>query len=85
MPGMTTLAELQDELAKVKAAISAAYTGAEYDMRDGNTTRRLKRQDLTVLLRRRSELELSISRLDPDGESRGPTYAMPVDSPRGNC
>ena len=82
---MPTLEELTAELQQVKDAVKAAYGGAEYEIQDGNTKRRLKRQDLSVLLKRKAELELSISRLDPEAGGRGPTYAMPVDSPRGHC
>lgn len=81
--GMTLLTDLQDELTQVKAAVTAAYTGAEYEIQDGQTRRRLKRQDLSVLLKRKAELETSIARLDPEAGGGGPTYAMPVDTPRG--
>ena len=78
--GMYQLTDLQDELAKVQAAVNAAYTGAEYEIQDGQTRRRVKRQDLSVLLKRKTELETSIARLDPEASSRGPSFAMPVDS-----
>ncbi len=81
---MPTLEELLAELALVKAAVSAAYTGSEYEIADGQSKRRLKRQDLSVLLKRKNELETSIGRLDPAAlAGRGPSYAMPVDTPRG--
>lgn len=83
--GMTTLTALQDELTQVQAAVTAAYGGAEYEVQDGNTKRRLKRQDLSVLLKRKAELETAIARLDPDAAGRGPSFAMPVDTPRGHC
>ena len=77
---MSQLEQLQAELAQVRSAISAALTGSEMEIQDGQTKRRIKRQDLQVLLRRQSELELGISRLDPTAGSRGPSYAMAVDS-----
>lgn len=77
---MAQLDQLQAELAQVRSAISAAYTGSEMEIADGQTKRRIKRQDLAVLLRRQSELETSIARLDPTAGGRGPSYAMPVDS-----
>jgi hypothetical protein len=73
---MATIAELQAELAEVKTAISAAYGNAEYDIESGNSRRRMKRQSLTVLLSRRSQLELSISRLEGAG-GRGVMHAVP--------
>lgn len=62
----------------VESAIAAAYGSAEYTVQDGQTRRQLRRQELPVLLKRKAELELSISRLT----GGGPSYAMPVDSPR---
>ena len=82
---MPTLEELLAELAQVKAAVSAAYTGSEYEIADGQSKRRLKRQDLSVLLKRKNELEIAVGRLDPEAVGRGPSYAMPVDTPRGGC
>ena len=73
------IAEKQAELAQVKAAIAAAYGGAEYSVQDGQTRRQLRRQDLKVLLARRAELETEISRT----QGGGVTFGMPVDSPRG--
>jgi hypothetical protein len=73
---MTSLEQLQTELTAVNAAITAAYGGAEYEIRDGSTGRRLKRQDLKTLLARRAELELSIGRMDG---SRGATFGMVID------
>ena len=66
------------ELAQVSAAITAVYGGQEYEIKDGQSTRRLKRADLKVLLARRSELETEISRLGGGGVS----FGVPVDSPR---
>jgi hypothetical protein len=74
----TTLEQLQTELAQVSAAISASYGSAEYEIRDGATTRRLKRQDLNVLLARQSQLKLSIDRLS--GTGRAPSFGMVVDN-----
>jgi hypothetical protein len=76
------LEKLRAELAQVEAAISASYSHAEYEIQDGDTRRKLKRQNLSVLLKRKADLELSIGRLDPCSSQRGPSYAMPVDSPR---
>lgn len=76
---MATLEELQAELAQLKTAISAAYTGAEYEISDGQTKRRLKRADLKLLLARKAELDTAVERL---GGGRV-TFGMPVDSPRG--
>lgn len=76
---MTPLEKLQAELVEVEKAVSAAYSGAEYEIQDGATKRRLKRADLTVLLKRKAELELSVGRLS----GGGPSFGMPVDSPRG--
>lgn len=73
-----TLAELEAELAQVSAAVSAAYTGAEYEIHDGQAKRRLKRQSLDVLLRRKAELELCISRMN--GTGRGISHGLPVDN-----
>lgn len=77
---MATLQDLQTELAQVNAAVTASYGSAEYEVQDGNTRRRLKRQDLSVLLKRRAELETSIARLDPQASGRGTSFGMPVDS-----
>jgi hypothetical protein len=77
---MATLEQLQDELASVQKAVNAAYGAAEYEVQDGNTRRRLKRQDLSVLLKRKAELETSIARLDPQASGRGTSFGMPVDS-----
>lgn len=74
---MATLEELQAELQTVNKAVAAAYGGQEMDIQDGDTRRRWRRQDLSVLLRRKAELEASIGRLDG---TRGPGFAMPVDS-----
>lgn len=73
------LAEKLAELAQVKAAIAAAYSGAEYTIQDGQTRRHVRRQDLKTLLARRSELETEITRTQGGGVS----FGMPVDSPRG--
>lgn len=71
-----TTETLQAELDRVTAAINAAYTGAEYEVQDGETRRKLKRQPLPLLLQRKAELELAISRLDGTG-SRGVSHGMP--------
>jgi hypothetical protein len=68
---MATLQSLQDELAQVSAAISAAYTGQEYEIEGAGSRRRLKRADLKTLLARKSELELAISRLDGSAAAGG--------------
>jgi hypothetical protein len=73
---MATLEELQAELSAVNAAVNAAYGSAEYEVQDGATRRKLRRQDLSVLLARKSALEMSISRLDGGGVG----YGMAVDS-----
>ncbi len=62
---MTAIEKLETELALVEAAITAAYSGAEYEVESGKSRRRLKRQSLDSLLKRKAQLELSISRLDP--------------------
>lgn len=73
------LASLQTELATVTKAVNAAYSGAEFEISSGQTRRRLRRQDLSVLLKRKTELELAISRLDGSG-SRGTSLGVVVDS-----
>lgn len=78
---MPTIQEMQAELAEVSKAISAVYGSQEYEIQDGATKRRLKRADLSVLLKRKAELELSIARMEGGGVS----YGMPVDSPRNIC
>lgn len=72
---MATIEELQAELAQVSAAINAAYSGQEYEIESGGSRRRLKRQPLAVLTKRKSELEASIARLNGTG---GVSYGMPV-------
>lgn len=66
-----TLESLQAELARVEQALNAAYTGAEYEVQDGEMRRRLKRQSLDVLIRRKSELELAIARAGGSSVSHG--------------
>lgn len=79
------LASLQTELAAVTKAVNAAYSGAEYEIVSGGTRRRLKRQDLPILLARKNELELSISRLEGSA-SRGPSVGVVVDTAANpNC
>lgn len=79
------LASLQTELAAVTKAVNAAYSGAEYEIVSGGTRRRLKRQELSVLLARKNELELAISRLDGTG-SRGASVGVVVDTAMNpNC
>lgn len=73
---MASLPKLEAELAQVEAAIAAAYSGAEYDIQTGTTRRRLKRQSLDILLRRKGELELAIERLSGNG-ARGVRHGMP--------
>lgn len=80
---MATLAELQTELVAVNKAVTAAYGGAEYEIQSGGTRRRLKRQDLTMLLARKRELELSIERLGGGG-NRGPSIGVVVDTAEPN-
>lgn len=72
---MATIEELQAELLQVTAAINAAYSGQEYEIESGGTRRKLKRQPLPVLTKRKAELETSISRLNGTG---GISYGMPV-------
>lgn len=57
---LATLAELQTELAEVKAAISAVLTRGQSIMEDG---RRVERADLAELRRERSRLEAAIGRM----------------------
>jgi hypothetical protein len=73
------LASLQTELAAVTKAVNAAYSGAEYEIVSGGTKRRLKRQELPVLLARKNELELAISRLEGSG-ARGPSVGVVIDT-----
>lgn len=74
---MTETEKLTAELAQVESAISAAYTGSEYEISAGKSGRRLKRQSLDVLLRRKSEIELSLARLGGIG-ARGVRHGVPV-------
>lgn len=64
-----TLEDLQIELTQVKAAISAAYSGAEYEIESGGSRRKLKRQSLELLLERKSELEMLISVAQGNGRN----------------
>jgi hypothetical protein len=64
------IVELQAELVKVKAAISAAITGAEYEAEAGGQRRRLKRQSLDVLYARQAQLERELCQLQGFGGSR---------------
>lgn len=64
---MATLEELQAELTKVNAAIDAAYTGSSYEIESGTSRRKLTRQSLDLLLRRKAELDLAINRLGGTG------------------
>jgi len=73
------LASLQAELETVKKAVTAAYSGAEFEISSGSTRRRLRRQELPVLLARQRELEMSISRLTGEG-ARGPSLGVVVDT-----
>lgn len=75
---MPTLEQLQAELTQVNESVSAAYGSAEYEVQDGATRRKLRRQDLSLLLKRKAELELSISRMD--GTGRGVSFGMVVDN-----
>ena len=75
----TPLETLTAELEAVTKAVNAAYSGAEYEIVSGGTRRRLKRQDLSLLLRRKAELELSITRLGGT-TSGGISYGVVVDS-----
>lgn len=68
---MPTLEDLLAELAKVNAAYDAALGGAEYEIESGDSRRKLKRQSLDALLRRKAELERSIARLSGNGVSHG--------------
>lgn len=68
---MPTLEDLQSELDKVNAAYEAALSGAEYEIESGDSRRKLKRQSLDSLLRRKAELERSIDRLSGNGVSHG--------------
>lgn len=67
------LEALETELALVKAAILAAYTGQEYEIESGNSRRKLKRQSLEDLAKRQADLELAIARLDG---SRGVSHGL---------
>jgi len=73
------LESLQAELATVNKAVTAAYGGAEYEIASGTSRRKLKRQDLSILLARKRELELAIGRMDGTG-SRGPSLGVVVDT-----
>lgn len=72
---MRTLEELQAELTQVRAAISAAYSGQEYEIQTGGIQRRLKRQSLDALIKREQELERIIERAS--GRS-AVSFGMPV-------
>jgi hypothetical protein len=76
----TPLETLTAELEAVTKAVNAAYSGAEYEIVSGGTRRRLKRQDLSLLLRRKAELELSIGRLGGTVSGGGISYGVVVDS-----
>lgn len=71
---MPTLDELQAELTQVNAAYSAALTGQEYEIESGPSRRKLKRQSIDALLKRKAELELAIGRLS--GCGRGITHGV---------
>lgn len=71
---MDTIQQMQEELEAVKVAINAAYTGKKYAITTGGIARELERQPLNVLLNRRRELELAISRASGGGIS----FGMPV-------
>lgn len=72
---MPTLDELKTELTQVNAAYQAALNGEEYEILSGGTRRRLKRQSLDSLLKRKAELELSIARMEGSrGVSHGVGY-----------
>lgn len=73
---MSDLATLQARLTKIDAAIDAAITGAEYEIRSGSSSRRLRRQDLKTLQAERASLELSIARLTGEGV-RGVRHGVP--------
>lgn len=73
---MTELERLQEELETVRTAISAAYGSSEYEIESGQSRRKLKRQSIDALLRRESQLLISIGRLTGEG-SRGIRYGMP--------
>lgn len=72
---MATIEELQAELAQVSAAISAAYSGQSYEIDSGQSRRKLVRQSLDVLLKRKSQLEASIER---SGGSTGIRHGVPM-------
>ena len=72
----TELERLETELEQVRAAISAAISGQEYEIETGGTRRRLKRQSLKDLQARESMLLTSIARLDGSG-SRGVRHGVP--------
>ena len=76
----TQLETLTAELESVTKAVNAAYSGSEYEIVSGGTRRRLKRQDLSLLLRRKSELELSITRLGGTISGGGIRHGIVVDS-----
>lgn len=67
---MQTLDQLQTELATVRTAIQAAYSGTEYEITTGQTQRRLKRQPLDVLLAREKELIRAITAITGQGSGR---------------
>ena len=73
---MTELERLQAELVQVRSAITAAYSGSEYEIESGQSRRRLKRQSLDALLKRESQLLISIGRIDGTG-SRGIRHGVP--------
>lgn len=77
------LESLQAELVTVNKAVTAAYGGAEYEIASGSSKRRLKRQDLSVLLARKRQLETAIARLE--GSGRGPSVGVVVDTAAPNC
>lgn len=78
------LESLQAELVTVNKAVTAAYSGAEYEIASGTSRRKLKRQDLSVLLARKRQLETAIARLDGSA-TRGPSVGVVVDTAAPNC
>ena len=74
---MTELERLQEELETVRAAISASYSSSEYEIESGQSRRKLKRQSIEALIKRESQLLISIGRLTGEG-SRGVRHGVPI-------
>lgn len=66
-----TIEQLEARLASVRAAIDQALSGKSYQIKDGETDRRLERQDLSALRKMESDLEMQISRANGGGVRYG--------------